>query len=189
MRIKVFQLVLALILGVAIWMAGIALATGVSLGHPGTYASRHHDSAENGSYGPASYLYVQTPSTQRSENLLAVLPSDDELETLNIQALRSAGARDSAWVSSPQVTAHHEPRKDPDQTPPVPGVTSSPLTFYWHISHGSSPVGARSTVAIGSDGWSYGDPSAPTYPQISMLLLGSGLLGLGFLRRRRPRAT
>lgn len=189
MRMKVFQLGLALILWVAIWITGIALAAGESHGLPGTGASRHHDATAHESLAPASHLYSQTPSTQSFENLLAVLPSGDGFKTLNIRVVRSAGVWDGAQVSPPQVAAHHEPRQDPHQTPPFAGIISSPLTFYWHISHGGTPVGARSPVATSRDGLSHGDPSASPYPQTSMLLLGSGLLGLGFLRRRRPRAT
>ena len=179
MRMKVFQLGLALILGVAIWITGVALAAGESHGLPGTGASRHHDAAANESLAPASHLYSQTPSTQSFENLLAVLPSGDGFKTLNIHVVRSAGVWDGARVSPPQVTAHHEPRQDPHQTPPFAGIISSPLTFYWHISHGGTPVGARSPVATSRDGLSHGDRQRLPLPPNLHAVAGQRVVGPG----------
>jgi hypothetical protein len=87
-----------------------------------------------------------------------------------------------AWLSSPQAAAHRI-HNEANHTWHFSCVTSNPLAFYWQISHGDPPDAAANY----SSGYGSSDASSPAYPPISILLLGGGLLGLGFLRQRKPR--
>jgi hypothetical protein len=185
MRSKVFDLVWAPVLGATIWMAGLALATGVSFGHPANCSSWYPDSAEKGSYGPAPHFSLPIPASPIVGPAIAVLPLGDGVEPPSMPASNRAGAR----VNCPQATASSGLHIDPDRTWHFPSVTHSPFTFSRHIFHGSTLVRAPSPVTASRGEVNYGDPTAPTSPRVSMLLLGAGLVGLGFLRRKKFRAA
>jgi hypothetical protein len=189
MRRQFFKPVLALALGAVIGMAGLASATGVSVGHLENCGSCSQDFAGHGRYRPAPEVYWGAAPLPGCVNAVAISRPVAGSETPGIHPSRSGSGANGTSVSFAQAPAPHRLRNDPARSLLVPGAATSPLPFDLHNANGLPPVGVQSAVDNGSSGWSFGEMTSPFHPHPSMLLLASGLVGLAFLRRRKKRVA
>jgi hypothetical protein len=186
------KLILLLALGMLICLPGMASAEVISL--PGmTSGDWSSPFGENGYYAAApTYYSGPSPTFQTFDEAMAVMVSGAGFSS----ALSSlSGGWTSGMISPTEVYASGPAPADGGgsdvlyYTYNFAGLSTSPLTFDWFIYNNGAVVGGESVVYDGNGGYTYGNPTAaaPAFVPLppSVLLLGSGLFGLGILGRRK----